>query len=293
MEVDEHVRGYLPPYLYNRFRSAFTYVLSSYVCLHFRIIRLHLVFYFANLSRPPGKMGHIQQLWIRTYYVLKKAISQGHLLEHPRDKNWLFLPDTDTSMVQTVFERNSSTYRIWMERSQDIGQHATLTIRRMLTLKGFRQPKNPPTLYLQSGQQVKEINPDAFTLTPISSAFEVKNGLSDVWPDPRLIDPTRRFKDIQQILDHFQVCEEHQLYPGFIGVKFDPTFYTFAKDNDGLVFELGFQIFPPWLQTLKNAIATNLGFRNIVVVSEDPPYPHEFEPFFQWLDSIKQLSRIP
>lgn len=238
-------------------------------------------------------MGHIQQLWIRTSYALKKAISQGHLLEHPEDRKWLFLPGTDASALQIAFKRNSQTYRIWMERSHNIGHHSNLTIRGILTSRGFRQPKNPPTLYLQSGQQVKEINPDAFTLTPINAAFEVKNGLSDIWPDPRTIDPAWRSDDIQQILNHFQMCKEHQLYPGFIGVKFDPAFYDFAKDNDGLVFELGFQIFPPHLQTLKNVIATDLGFRNIVVASEDPPYPSEFDPFFQWLDNIKKLKRIP
>lgn len=285
--------GRLPSGLYRRFRPAFTNILSSYVCLHFRIIRLHLVFYFANLSRPPEKMGHIQQLWIRTNYVLKKAISNGHLLEHPEDRKWLFLPGTDASALQNAFKRNSQTYRIWMERSHNIGHHCNLTIRGILTSKGFRQPKNPPTLYLDLEQQVKEITPDAFTLAPINTAFEVKNGLSDIWPDPRTIDPAWRSDDIQQILNHFQMCKQHHLFPGFIGVKFDPAFYDFAKDNDGLVFELGFQIFPPHLQTLKNVIATDLGFRNIVVVSKDPPYPPKFAPFFEWLDNIKQLRKTP
>ena len=283
----------LPSRLYSRFRPAFVNILSSYVCLHFRIIRLHLVFYFANLSRPPNKMGHIQQLWIRTYYGLREAISQGHLLQYPGDKNWLFLPGTNAPTLHDTFKRNSSTYKIWMERNQDIGSHSHSTIRRMLASKDFRQPKHPPTLYLESEQEVKGITPDAFTLTPILAAFEVKNGLSDIWPDPRIIDPTRRSLDIQQILNHFQMCKEQRLHPGFIGVKFDPTFYGFAKDNNGLVFELGFQIFPPYLQTLKNVIATDLGFRNIVVVSEDPPYPPEFDPFFQWLENIKQLRRTP
>ena len=278
--------------LYNRFRVALLSILSNYVCLHLRIIRLHLTFYFSNLSRPPDKMGHIQQLWIRTYYALQQAISTGYLLRHPDDKNWLFLLGTDSSTIDSAFIRNSSTYRMWTkpERSQDIGHHSHLTIRRMLTSAGLRQPKNPPSFFLDSGQ---EVTPDAFTLTPISSAFEVKNGLSDIWPDPRLINPSYRSLDMQQILNHFQMCKEHGLYSGFIGVKFDPSFYQFAKDNDGLVFELGFQIFPPHLQTLKNAIATDLGFRNIVVVSEDPPYPPDFRSFFRWLHTIKRLNRTP
>jgi len=292
MNLTPYVTGYLPPPLYNRFRSAFVNILTSHICLHFRIIRLHLAFYFANLSRPPGKMGYIQQLWIRTYYALTKAISKGHLVAHHLDKHWLYLPKTDSSTVETAFNRNSSTYRMWTDpdRNHTIGSHSHRLIRRMLRFNGFRQPKNPPTFYLESGQ---EINPDAFTLTPISAAFEVKNGTSDVWTDPRTIAEDLRSNDYEQIFNHFQMCKEHQLHPAFVGVKFDPTFYDFAKDNNGLVFELGFQIFPPHLQTLKNAIAADLGFRNIIVVSENPPYPPEFDPFFQWLDNIKQLSRTP
>jgi len=237
-------------------------------------------------------MGHIQQLWIRTNYALTKAVKEGHLLAHPQDKHWLFLPGTDSSILETAFNRNSSTYRMWTDpdRNHDIGSYSHKLIRHMLRFNGFRQPKNPPTFYLESGQ---EINPDAFTLTPISAAFEVKNGTSDVWTDPRTIAENLRSGDYKQILAHFQMCKEHQLYPGFIGVKFDPAFYDFANDNHGLAFQLGFQIFPPWLQPLKNAIASDLGFRNIVVASEEPPYPPEFEPFFRWLDSIKQLRRTP
>ena len=170
--------------------------------------------------------------------------------------------------------------------------HAMPVIRGILASKNFPQPENPPTFYLKSGQQVSKVTPDAFVLAPTSTAFEIKNGLSDVWPDPTTI--TRRTPKQQQLLDHFEVCKQNHLRPGLIAVKVDPLFYDFANTYNGLVFELGFQIFPPYspFDIYKNAIATDLGFKNIVLASEDPPYPREFNPFLNWLDKLKQ-SAIP
>ena len=283
--------GHLPAKLYNRFHNAFTKVLSEHICLHLRIIRLHLVFYYPNLSRPLGKMGYIKQLWIRTNYALNQAIAQGHLLQHPDDPHWFFLPDTDPTTLLTSFKRNSSIYRIWVDqnRSHEIGLHANSVIRGILASRNFPQPKNPLVLSLKSGQQVSEVTPDAFILAPTSTAFEIKDGLSDVWPDPTKI-ITYRSHAQQQILDHFEVCKQNHLRPGLIAVKVDPLFYDFANAYNGLVFELGFQIFPsyPPFDLYKNAIATDLGFKNIVLASEDPPYPREFNAFLNWLDKLKE-----
>jgi hypothetical protein len=58
-------------------------------------------------------------------------------------------------------------------------------IRGILASKNFPQPENPPTLYLKSGQQVSKVTPDAFVLAPTSTAFEIKNGLSDVCQTPQ------------------------------------------------------------------------------------------------------------
>lgn len=287
--------GYLPAKLYNRFHPAFTKVLSKYICLPFRIIRNHLVFYYPNLSRRPGKMGHIEQLWIRTYYALKQAISQGDLREYPKedpkDPLWVYLPGTDTSTLTTAYQVKSFTYNLWTAgpRNAQIGDHAAKVIRGILASKNFPQPENPPTFYLKSGQQVNKVTPDAFFLAPTATAFEIKDGLSDVWPDPTKI-KTRRTEDQQQILDHFEMCKQNHLRPGLIAVKVDPLFYDFANTYNGLVFELGFQIFPPYspFDIYKNTIATDLGFKNIVPASEDPPYPPEFNPFLDWLDKLKQ-----
>ena len=274
--------------LYNRLHNAFTKVLSEHICLHRSMLRTHLVFYASNLNRPPPKKGYIQQLWIRTYYALKQAISQGDLREHPNDPHWVYLPGTDTSTLTTAYQVKSFTYNLWKGQliSQKLGMHAMPVIRGILASKNFPQPENPPTLYLKSGQQVSKVTPDAFLLAPTSTAFEIKNGLSDVWPDPTTI--TRRTPK-QQLLDHFEVCKQNHLRPGLIAVKVDPLFYDFANTYNGLVFELGFQIFPPYspFDIYKNAIATDLGFKNIVLASEDPPYPREFNPFLNWLDKLK------
>lgn len=283
-------RNPIPTTLYIRFLDPLAKILSSYTCLPLRLIRNHLVFYFSNLNRPPGKMGHIPQLWIRTYYALRMAFEKGYLLQypkgdllqHPKADTWLYLPGTDDSVLEERFKQNSSTYDSWLKESKPIGYHAQSVVRSLLDFKSFRQTKNPPTFYLASGQ---EVVPDAYTLTPIHAAFEVKNGLSDVWSDPRPIrNPSQ---DYQQILNHFQMCKQNRLIPGLIAPKLDPTFYDFAKDNNGLCFEFGFQIFHPDLVPLRDEICSNLGFCNIVVASEEPPYPSEFAPFLKWLDTIK------
>ncbi len=277
--------------LYNRFHNAFTKVLSEHICRPKPHIRSHLVFYYPNLSRPPGKRGYIKQLWIRTNYALDQAVSKGDLREHPNEPRWVYLPGTDTSTLTTAYQVKSFTYNLWKygDFSKKIGDHAAKVIRGILASKNFPQPKNPLVLSLKSGQQVSEVHPDAFILAPTSTAFEIKNGLSDVWPDPTTI-KINRTKAQQQLLDHFEVCKQNHLRPGLIAVKVDPLFYDFANTYNGLVFELGFQIFPPYspFDIYKNAIATDLGFKNIVLASEDPPYPPEFIPFLNWLDKLKQ-----
>jgi hypothetical protein len=279
----------LPKKLYKRFLNAFTQVLSQHICLHKRIIRLHLVFYASNLNRPPNKRGYIEQLWIRTYYALKQAISRGDLIEHPDDPHWVYLPGTDIPTLTTAFQQKSFTYNLWTDpdRSQQMGMHAISVIRGVLAFKNFPQPKNPPVCYLKSGATESEVTPDAFILAPTSTAFEIKDGLSDVWPDPTRI--TRRSVDQQQLLDHFEMCKQNNLRPGLIAVKVDPLFYDFSNRYNGLVFELGSQIFPPYspFDIYKNTIATDLGFKNIVLASEDPPYPQEFNPLLNWLDKLK------
>ena len=283
----------LPKSLYKRFQNAFTKVLSEHICLHKTMIRQHLVFYASNLNRPRTKKGYIEQLWIRTYYALEQAVSQGDLREHPDNPHWVYLPGTDTSTLTTAYQVKSFTYNLWKDgdRSHEMGMHAAKVIRGILASKNFPQPKNPPTLYLKSGQQVSEVTPDVFLLAPTSTAFEVKDGISDVWPDPTKI-KARRTLSQQQLLDHFEVCKQNHVRPGLIAVKVDPLFYDFANTYNGLVFELGFQIFPPYspFDIYKNTIATDLGFKNIVLASEDPPYPLEFNPFLNWTDKLKQSA---
>ena len=280
---------YFPYHLYRRFRPAFSYILSSYTCLHFRILRLHLSFYFSNLSRSRAKSGHIPLLWARSYYALKKAIDRGDLLQFPDDKDWLYLPGTDYTTLEHSFIRNSSTYRMWVSRNQAIGDHCHSVLRRMLSHAGFRQTRITPTFFLDTGD---EVIPDTYTLTPIRSSFELKNGLSEIWSDPCQIDPNRLkySDDYIQILNHFKMCKQNQIIPGFIGVKFDPSFYDFASHSNGLCFELGFQVFPPHLAHYVPAIAADLGFKNIVVVPQDPPFPTECSSFLQWLEDIKHFS---
>lgn len=282
----------LPKSLFNRFYNAFTKVLSQYICLHKRILRLHLVFYASNLNRSPPKKGYIEQLWIRTYYALNQALSQQYLIEHPTDPHWVYLPGTDISTLMTAYQRNSFTYNLWtrQDRSYQMGMHANSVIRGILAFKNFPQPKTPPTFQLKSSQQISEVTPDAFFLAPTPTAFEIKDGLSDIWPDPTTI--TRRSYKQQQLLDHFEMCKQNHLRPGLIAVKVDPLFYDFANTYNGLVFELGFQIFPPYspFDIHKNAIATDLGFKNIVLASEDPPYPREFNHFLNWLNKLKQSA---
>ncbi len=221
--------------------------------------------------------------------ITRKA-DLGHLLEHA-DHNWVYLPGTDTSTLETAYQTNSFTYKVWTEttRTQTIGFHAESVVRGILHSKTFRQPKNPPTFFLHSAQGVIDVTPDAYTLTPFPAAFEVKNGLSDIWTDPTTI--RQPSEDQQQILDHFEMCKQNQLRPAFIAPKVDPSFHDFASRYNGLVFELGFQILPPYspFPTLKSTIATNLGFTNIVLAAEDPPYPPELTPFLAWLDSLKSL----
>lgn len=273
-----------PSRLYKRFHPAFTEILSSYPCLHRRIVRLHLYLYYPNLSRSPGKMGHIEQLWIRSHYALNEAIARGDLVQHHKDEHWLHLPDSDPSLVDAVFDWNHSIYNIWSrEKSREIGSHSHEVIRHILDSKDFRQPVSRTTFRLGSG---RIIEPDAFTLAPLRAAYEVKNGLSDFWSDPRKIKGLS--EDYQQIVNPFQNCKEYSLTPVFIAVKLDPTFYDYTRDNNGLCFELGFQIFPPYLEHLRDSIASSLGFRNIVVVPEDPPYPFELDPFLCWLDTVKR-----
>jgi len=157
----------------------------------------------------------------------------------------------------------------------------------MLHEVDYRQTKTIPPFYLDSGDQIV---PDAYTLTPIHAAFEVKDGLSEIWADPRGIDARRiQRTEYPQIINHFEMCHQNKLVPAFIGVKFDPSFYDFVSDNHGLCFELGFQIFSPSIAHLIRAIASDLGFRNILSIPEDPPYPAECSRLFHWFDSIKAL----
>ena len=278
---------YFPYYLYRRFIPSIRRILSTHVCLHFRIVRLHLCFYFSNLSRPRNKMGHIPFLWLRTYYALKKAVIRGDILEYPSDTEWLYLPNTGPSLLDSKYRSHSHTYRIWVSHSRDIGDYTHALISRMLRETDFRLPKTTPSFYLDSGEQ---ISPDAYTLTPIHAAFEVKDGLSEIWSDPRGIHPRRMQRtEYPQIINHFEMCRQNNLIPAFIGVKFDPSFYDFVSDNNGVCFELGFQIFSPSIAHIIPVIASDLGFTNIVSIPEDPPYPAECSNLFHWFDSIKIL----
>jgi len=106
--------------------------------------------------------------------------------------------------LNNKYRSNSHIYRIWVEHSRDIGDYSHNLIRRMLRSRGFRQPRNIPTFFLDSGL---EILPDAYTLTPLHAAFEAKNGLSEIWSDPRYIDPRRLPRtEYPQIINHFEMC---------------------------------------------------------------------------------------
>ena len=85
--------------------------------------------------------------------------------------------NTDTSILDSKYRADNHTYRIWISHSKDIGDYTHALIRRMLRETNFRLPKSSPTFFLDTGL---EIAPDAYTLTPIHSAFEIKNGLSEL-----------------------------------------------------------------------------------------------------------------
>lgn len=177
-----------------------------------------------------------------------------------------------------IFEQKKQIYNQWVKASLPLGYHAERVYTDAFNKAGYSAKK----VKVPSPDNKEAIELDIYGIKDgLQVGVQVKNGLSEVFMDPRMIhNPPIIYQALHR---QFEFCSKNGIVPILLAPFFNKRFYNFTKRHQGLHCQTYLQLFSPEYAGLCNAVREILKFGNVRVATEAP------EHVARWIQRIPRM----
>lgn len=225
-----------------------------------RVIKLRLCLYPQGFTED--------YLWSKVHYAIRALKNTEKIRPY---KKWLAASATFDGHWQeeldTLYRRKQSVYNAWNKAATAGGYHLKNLVQQYLTDHGI-DVDNRTVTWKQN----------RFRIDAMTEAFviKMKNTLSDMFYNPNSItSPNSAHKQIKWL---FEYCTDASLQPILIAPLIDDSFYTFARQHNGLFCRTFQQILKSEHILIQHEVAQTFSISNLQATSRIPSILQ------QWLD---------